>query len=114
MPHAARLAAAKTGSGAASQRRLPRRRFRRFMRLRLVTWQGGPICGDELQAVRRAFSAGQAEHGPGVHQAGLAWTCSTFPMPPGWETWLATRHAVQTEAWLRIAKRHSGIVSVTL
>ncbi len=37
-----------------------------------------------------------------------------FPDAARWETWLATRHAVQTEAWLRIAKRHSGIVSVTL
>ncbi|MFC4587580.1 YdeI/OmpD-associated family protein [Sphaerisporangium corydalis] len=30
-----------------------------------------------------------------------------------WESWLAAEHEVRTEAWLRIAKRHSGLVSVT-
>ncbi len=30
-----------------------------------------------------------------------------------WESWLAAQHDVQTEAWLRIAKRHSGLTSVT-
>ena len=36
-----------------------------------------------------------------------------FPDAAGWEAWLAAQHAVQAEAWLRIAKRHSGIASVT-
>ena len=31
----------------------------------------------------------------------------------GWESWLAAEHPVRAEAWLRIAKRHSGIMSVT-
>ncbi|MGH8825395.1 MAG: YdeI/OmpD-associated family protein [Jiangellaceae bacterium] len=36
-----------------------------------------------------------------------------FPDAAGWESWLAAQHGVQAEAWLRIAKRHSGIASVT-
>ena len=37
-----------------------------------------------------------------------------FPDAAGWESWLAAGHGVQTEAWLRIAKRHSGLVLITL
>jgi uncharacterized protein YdeI (YjbR/CyaY-like superfamily) len=37
-----------------------------------------------------------------------------FPDAASWETWLAAHHNVQPEAWLRIAKRHSGQVSVTV
>ena len=36
-----------------------------------------------------------------------------FPDPAGWESWLAAQHGARAEAWLRIAKRHSGIASVT-
>ena len=36
-----------------------------------------------------------------------------FPDAFRWESWLAAQHGVRTEAWLRIAKRHSGIASVT-
>jgi len=36
-----------------------------------------------------------------------------FPDRAGWESWLARQHDVRTEVWLRIAKRHSGITSVT-
>jgi uncharacterized protein YdeI (YjbR/CyaY-like superfamily) len=36
-----------------------------------------------------------------------------FPDATRWESWLAAQHAVRAEAWLRIAKRHSGIASVT-
>ena len=36
-----------------------------------------------------------------------------LPDAARWEAWLAAEHRVQAEAWLRIAKRHSGIVSVT-
>lgn len=36
-----------------------------------------------------------------------------FPDADQWHAWLAAEHAVQSEAWLRIAKRHSGISSVT-
>jgi len=36
-----------------------------------------------------------------------------FPDAAGWESWLAAQHGVRAEAWLRIAKRHSGIASVT-
>jgi uncharacterized protein YdeI (YjbR/CyaY-like superfamily) len=32
-----------------------------------------------------------------------------FPDAAGWESWLAAEHRLQTEAWLRIGKRHSGI-----
>ena len=37
-----------------------------------------------------------------------------FPDAAGWESWLAAQHGVRAEAWLRIAKRHSGITSVTV
>ncbi len=36
-----------------------------------------------------------------------------FPDAAQWESWLAEQHAVRTEAWLRIAKRHSGLASVS-
>jgi uncharacterized protein YdeI (YjbR/CyaY-like superfamily) len=36
-----------------------------------------------------------------------------LPDAARWESWLAAQHRVRTEAWLRIARRHSGIVSVT-
>jgi uncharacterized protein YdeI (YjbR/CyaY-like superfamily) len=36
-----------------------------------------------------------------------------FPDPGRWEAWLAAEHDQQAEVWLRIAKRHSGIASVT-
>ena len=37
-------------------------------------------------------------------------------LPDGvqWETWLSEHHGVRTEAWLRIAKRHSGVASLTV
>lgn len=37
-----------------------------------------------------------------------------FPDAARWESWLAAQHGVRAEAWLGIAKRHSGIASVTL
>ena len=37
-----------------------------------------------------------------------------FPDAVAWESWLAVHHDGQPEAWLRIAKRHSGLVSVTV
>lgn len=37
-----------------------------------------------------------------------------FPDAARWESWLAAQHGVQTEAWLRIAKRHSGITTITI
>ena len=37
-----------------------------------------------------------------------------FPDEGRWEAWLAEQHDVQTEAWLRIGKAHSGIASVTI
>jgi uncharacterized protein YdeI (YjbR/CyaY-like superfamily) len=36
-----------------------------------------------------------------------------FPDAAAWESWLAAQHGVLAEAWLRIARRHSGITSVT-
>jgi uncharacterized protein YdeI (YjbR/CyaY-like superfamily) len=36
-----------------------------------------------------------------------------FPDAARWESWLAAEHGVRNEAWLRIAKRRSGIASVT-
>jgi uncharacterized protein YdeI (YjbR/CyaY-like superfamily) len=36
-----------------------------------------------------------------------------FPDTAQWESWLAEHHDVRTECWLRIAKRHSGIASIT-
>lgn len=37
-----------------------------------------------------------------------------FPSAAEWESWLHEQHAAQTQAWLRIAKRHSGIPSLTV
>jgi uncharacterized protein YdeI (YjbR/CyaY-like superfamily) len=36
-----------------------------------------------------------------------------LPDAARWEAWLAAEHKVRAEAWLRIARAHSGIVSVT-
>ena len=36
-----------------------------------------------------------------------------FPSVPDWESWLAAHHGERAEVWLRIAKRHSGTVSLT-
>jgi uncharacterized protein YdeI (YjbR/CyaY-like superfamily) len=36
-----------------------------------------------------------------------------LPDAARWEAWLDAEHPVQAEAWLRIARAHSGIVSVT-
>jgi uncharacterized protein YdeI (YjbR/CyaY-like superfamily) len=37
-----------------------------------------------------------------------------FPDAARWEAWLADHHRERTEAWLLIAKRHSGRASVTV
>jgi uncharacterized protein YdeI (YjbR/CyaY-like superfamily) len=37
-----------------------------------------------------------------------------FPDAAGWESWLAAHHGARAEAWLRIAKRHSGIATITI
>ncbi len=37
-----------------------------------------------------------------------------FPDAAQWESWLAAQHWVRTEAWLRIAKRHSRIATITI
>lgn len=37
-----------------------------------------------------------------------------LPDAAGWESWLAAQHEVRAEAWLRIAKRRSGIASVRI
>lgn len=37
-----------------------------------------------------------------------------FPDAAAWETWLAQRHQDEPEAWLRIAKRHSGIATIAI
>jgi uncharacterized protein YdeI (YjbR/CyaY-like superfamily) len=37
-----------------------------------------------------------------------------FPDAAGWESWLAVQHGVRADAWLRIAKRHSGIALLTI
>ena len=37
-----------------------------------------------------------------------------FPDAARWESWLAAQHDVRTEAWLRIAKKHSGIATITI
>jgi uncharacterized protein YdeI (YjbR/CyaY-like superfamily) len=37
-----------------------------------------------------------------------------LPDGPAWESWLETHHATSTEAWLRIAKRGSGLGSVSI
>lgn len=37
-----------------------------------------------------------------------------FPDAAGWESWLAAQHEARAEAWLRIAKRHSGIASLAI
>lgn len=37
-----------------------------------------------------------------------------FPDAGGWESWLAAHHGEQAQAWLRIAKRHSGIATISI
>ncbi len=37
-----------------------------------------------------------------------------FPDAAAWEAWLEANHAVQSEAWLRIAKKGSGIGTITI
>ena len=37
-----------------------------------------------------------------------------FQDAAGWESWLAAEHTGQTEAWLRIGKRHSGMALLTI
>lgn len=37
-----------------------------------------------------------------------------LPDATAWESWLAAHHEEQSEAWLRIAKRHSKLTSVTI
>ncbi|SIN36932.1 YdeI/OmpD-associated family protein [Micromonospora cremea] len=37
-----------------------------------------------------------------------------FADATAWEAWLAAQHEVRGEAWLRIAKRHSGLASITI
>ena len=37
-----------------------------------------------------------------------------FPDAAAWESWLAARHGERREAWLRIAKRHSGLALITI
>ena len=37
-----------------------------------------------------------------------------FPDAAGWESWLEAQHGERAEAWLRIAKRHSGIATITI
>jgi uncharacterized protein YdeI (YjbR/CyaY-like superfamily) len=37
-----------------------------------------------------------------------------FPDAAAWESWLETHHHERSEAWLRIAKRHSGIATITI
>jgi uncharacterized protein YdeI (YjbR/CyaY-like superfamily) len=36
-----------------------------------------------------------------------------LPDAAQWESWLAAQHGTRGEVWLRIAKRHSGVTSVT-
>lgn len=37
-----------------------------------------------------------------------------FADAAGWEAWLEAHHEVAADAWLRIAKRHSGIATITI
>ncbi|MCO1597910.1 YdeI/OmpD-associated family protein [Micromonospora sp. RHAY321] len=37
-----------------------------------------------------------------------------FPDAAAWDSWLAAQHEVREDAWLRIAKRHSGLASITI
>lgn len=37
-----------------------------------------------------------------------------FEDAAGWEAWLADNHQLQTDAWLQIAKKGSGIASITV
>jgi uncharacterized protein YdeI (YjbR/CyaY-like superfamily) len=45
-----------------------------------------------------------------VHDASVL----DLPDAAGWESWLAAQHALRTDVWLRIARRHSGIDSITV
>jgi uncharacterized protein YdeI (YjbR/CyaY-like superfamily) len=37
-----------------------------------------------------------------------------FPDATGWESWLQAQHEHQAAAWLRIAKRRSGLATITI
>jgi uncharacterized protein YdeI (YjbR/CyaY-like superfamily) len=37
-----------------------------------------------------------------------------FPDSAAWESWLASHHEERSEAWLRVAKRHSKLSTVTI
>lgn len=37
-----------------------------------------------------------------------------LPDAAGWDAWLQAHHGERSEAWLRIAKRHSGIATITI
>ncbi|MCG5469550.1 YdeI/OmpD-associated family protein [Micromonospora sp. LAH09] len=37
-----------------------------------------------------------------------------FPDAQAWDAWLTAEHEAQGEAWLRIAKRHSGLTTITI
>jgi uncharacterized protein YdeI (YjbR/CyaY-like superfamily) len=47
-------------------------------------------------------------------QTGRRTDALDFPDAAGWESWLDANHRTRTEAWLRIAKRRSGIASVSI
>lgn len=38
----------------------------------------------------------------------------SFPDPAAWEKWLGEHHASEGEAWLRIAKKYSGLELITI
>jgi uncharacterized protein YdeI (YjbR/CyaY-like superfamily) len=37
-----------------------------------------------------------------------------LPDAAAWESWLESNHETHDEAWLRVAKRHSGIATITI
>jgi uncharacterized protein YdeI (YjbR/CyaY-like superfamily) len=58
-----------------------------------------------------------------VHRTYRAWQAPTvasitdpldLPHAAAWESWLAAHHQDQGEAWLRIAKRHSGLTTISI
>lgn len=58
--------------------------------------------------------SGPHDGGSRPHATAQSMAVLDFPDAAGWESWLAEQHEVQAEAWLRIAKRHSGIATISI
>jgi len=70
----------------------------------------GRAVGPAEPWIRERWAGGPPEQARSDSVAGVE--VLDFPDAAAWEAWLAARHAVESEAWLRIAKRRSGIATI--